>query len=281
MKYWLFCLAVTVFLHGFTEESEQNFEFSFDELNITYPYDVSDEDKQFIMLSSPRSGSTWLMYILNYLTDRDVIYRKTNFEETMFASKRLQGDIRKCILRYHDPEHLLEDYRQNLMKNTHLICIVRNYKEVLARRFMLKPQKAFSFSDYACKHRFIFDQYMTILHMFDYWMGDQKYMIYYEALMRNPKEEILKLSEVLGINQKVVEEFLENLDFHTANCLKIYDDTTGEVTELGGSKSKGKELFFHSKKFPNDELCTFDRYLENAFPRIFRKYLSRYKTLKN
>jgi len=111
--------------------------------------------------------------------------------------------------------------------------------------------------------------YIKILQYFDE-LEENKILVYYEDLILNPREPIIKVIDFLGVDHTYVDEFFNNYDFHQAQGIKSYH---------GGSFTKGSKgkLKTHQESIPPAMLREMTESIKTRHGHIFDKYLTRYE----
>lgn len=213
------------------------------------------------LLSYPKSGSNWLSYCIEYLTDIEVVGRDSGKFgiHTVWSKARLPDvPYRKDVV--IEKFHCL-DVGKSTWENVNydkLIFILRNYKECVYNfentfNLLLTEERDVN--------------YVRILKLFDSFPR-KKIVVYYEDLMTLPKEELKKICTFLNCDNEFFEEFFCNFHEHKMRSLQLYRGP-------GGAKSNG-ELIHHSKDIDTKILQSIDKEFENKYPILFDKYLRRY-----
>lgn len=87
-------------------------------------------------------------------------------------------------------------------------------------------------------------------------------------MMLYPESEIEKILTFLnGEDKSKFDSFMLKYDYHKNTSIAGYADK---------SKSKGEDVFFHSKFMLKNERKLMDEYVRNINPYIYDKYLSWY-----
>jgi len=228
--------------------------------------DVVDCD---FILSEPRSGINWLRWCLISLTKKP-IYGHTFIDKP--ERKALFGQLDET----KDPfvrTHSVEALRKTDPTRNRLILIYRNYKENTIRRCRDRAAQYKKMLDEGK----LFDRQAEKLRLYDEWPEENRYLVYYEDLMENPRETLEGALDFLNESDERLGDFLENLDQHKADCLAAYEYVTKKCG-LGGPISKGKSVDYHSKKIPKELLLQADALFEAKYPYLWKKYLTRYTT---
>ena len=227
------------------------------------------------LISYPRSGSSWLMYIMQYLTQRPCSFGadpyvcppiKENVDAALPPFYRSHGvnqnkvsTVFGKILGNCDPQ---EDQ---------LVIIVRNYRECMLRN--RNRNKQYILGDLLATKR-VNSNYFAMLNCYDKWHPEKRHYICYEELMKHPQEEIRRLGQFLAVSSEKIDEFLTDLKSHVQNSFKLKVKAT---TPSGGTK-----LSFHSDRFKDkDFLKRMDAIVEKHHPHLWKNYLKHYKLQEN
>jgi len=217
--------------------------------------------KRTFLLSYPRCGRHLLFYCINYL------YGETTPLE----------DYSTPTLKKHISFNHVVKGGGGMDGCEKLILAVRNYKEFIPRHFeqdiitLNEDITAFLESNPAAAGKSL-NHFIDNLEYFDVFEGE-KLLIYYEDIIENFDESMIKLYEFLELeNDEYLNDLIKNKDSHLNRGVKLYDERIG-------SRSKGNDILFHSKNFSVEQLKEFDRFYRSEHPIIFEKYLKRYKEI--
>lgn len=228
-------------------------------------------DETFL-LSCPRSGNTWLRYCLEFLTKKPTAAGCLD-EKTLSIKKSNQ------II-----DHPLSDFfplgantkalpiikahgyirRMDLQQDT-LIFLIRNYKELIFRRFALKIVKE-SFDDYKTK---TLNTYFGCLKLYDNWNPDNRIIIYYEDLITHPQRTLKTLLDFLHVEPTYLDSLMQNYEYHKNCCIKFYNGPAD-------STSKASSIKFHTKNISLKTLLGYDQLVQKINEDLSQKYLTRY-----
>lgn len=196
------------------------------------------------LVSYPRSGSNWVKYFVEFITDLKVgdgVFRKS---------------------------HSSRNQRQ--------IFLIRNYKECLyshgARSyddFIRELTKDGQFNPIRKPQPY----YLTLLQIFDD-LKLPKILIYYEDLIENPEGEFSRLFEFLrsieGISIKGdLKQFFVDIDEHIQKSLVWYSKNV----HIPMSSEK---LIYHSLNLTRRFRLKLDNFLQEHYQFLYNKYLIRY-----
>lgn len=214
-----------------------------------------------ILLSYPRSGSTWLRYCIEYLTGRPTVGQEptgeqggASFDTPLIHKGRTDYIVKK---------------RHAILPTTEkepLILLLRNYKECIVRHninngISLETLKG-SAKGKAIKTPKKVD-YISNLIEYNQW-ENEGHLIYYEHLMTTPGRVLGSLMYFMNNYTANVDKFIDEIDKHKKICLELY----------GKSVTKGKMLSYHVNRIDNPK--EWDNYLWDNFPKIYNNYLTHY-----
>lgn len=211
-----------------------------------------------LLLSYPRSGNTWIRYIVEYLTKKPTIGYTIKGSAPWdikclgsFIDLGVDLDADNILVKRHALNYLHEDVDK-------LILIIRNYKEAIVKH-VGKPLNINLLAQ---------ANYMDLIQYYDQFASD-KVLIYYEDLITDVKPILNQLLTLLEYDDSHVESFMKNLEKHKIQCLDLY----------GYSSTRGKVAIFHSHKLGEELIRLWDEYLMKHHEELFVKYLqTRYES---
>lgn len=223
-----------------------------------------------IILSHPRSGINWIRYCVEFLTHRPTPGRRKLYKNN------IKGDF--VFYRSHLPQ-LIEVPKHG----DNLVLLLRNYKECMLRHRTFKRisksaeinVRSFLNWRYMGKNEFCtIGVYGEMIRMFEIIQG-KKLVLYYEDLLANSKQEMLKFFNFIEINISSLKEnfnnfFDKDLEFHKNKSCDLY-------TYGGGSITRGKKIKHHIGQITDKEIEWFDKLIEGNLSNLYHKYLARYK----
>lgn len=216
-----------------------------------------------MVCSYPRSGTHFLCYAMRYLS------------HSMPAKSRLKIERCHSFLRYYEVQKQKNEQPSIDPNKDYLVLILRNYRECMLRSFLGDSEKVLQhLVDDSSSH--LIYRYFNNLEDFDNWPPHKRHLVYYEDLMQNPMEELLKIANFLKIDKRRVLEFVKNIDFHREECLKRYNREF-KASDYRHTQSKGLDMLYHSKKIPLDERIKMDILAKQRSPYLYKKYLKRYE----
>ncbi len=236
----------------------------------------SQAGQRIFFSSPPRSGTHWMMYIMQY------------FSKRLISSKRAGEDAsadKCCIGRDHysfgcDPSKPLIHVRHEVnqffrdsfafeppKRNVdQFVLIVRNPVESAIRSYM--HGRGLSYEELLCK--FQKQGYRVLvnnLNFYDRWPSERRLLVYYEDLMEFPLETITRIVTFLGESTDLVADFIEHLDGHKTTCLTQYKQ----------SMTQGKDLTYHSRQLSEQQLQRLEEIIKESDIKVWKKYLGRYE----
>ncbi len=241
---------------------------------LAFTHSVFSEN--LYLISFPRSGSSWMMYIIQYLTRQpwDVGVNKPQ----IFPPLKKEVDTGLPLhYRSHSSSGL------QVLRNTKrpykphkegdkLILMLRNYRECTLRHFSYDKTKVHNQLHANNKSP---SNYFNLISTYELWNPENRLLVYYEDLMKNPKQEIMRVSKFIGSDTDRTENFLSHLKQHADASF---------AQKRTPTDSKGKDLNFHSKKISPNDLKKMDTVVRANYPEYWDKYLNRYSvenTMKN
>jgi len=205
---------------------------------------------RYYQISYPRSGSHWLQYICRHMLGIR-IYKTQDIETTGTEYVRLHNLPK-------EPE-----------VNRKLIVIVRNPIECLIRQNIISKFDAVALEQTCGINNE--GSYTKIIKDFDEWKNE-KIIVYYEDLMRDPNYVIVKLAGFLKANPTLVTDLITNLDTHKKKCLDDY-----ALQE--GSQTYGVVDSLHSEKISEGDYMKILNFIKRRLGGL-SKYLSRYNKIE-
>ena len=103
--------------------------------------------------------------------------------------------------------------------------------------------------------------------------GD-KIILYYEDLMTNPEDSILKLSSFLDLEIDVAKEFIKDIDKHYLTSVNRYIEKGHESF----TNKLNQAIGVHESKLETHEKIAFDLFFEDICgTEVYNQYLIRYR----
>lgn len=222
------------------------------------------------LISYPRSGSTWIRYCIEYLTEAatlgwmnfcptpEIINQLSNLDVSglpahYFESTGVILDEEKLnklpiLTKRHNHEDIKTDINS-------LLLLVRDYKECVERQSSKELRISIKKTNY-----------LDLIRFYDRFEG-KKDIIYYEDIIKDVKSCIIKSLDLLEhkIEGSKLDEFMHNIDSHHAKCMSLYKD----------SDTDGKTISRNKDAHTVDYYKECERYISENHSDI-SKYLERY-----
>ena len=217
--------------------------------------------KTVLLFSYPRSGNTWLRYVIEVLTGRPSLGTPDNLPNDPPIGQRFDGlsvdlDATPSALKRHERYHLEagDEHRP-------LMVVVRNYKECIVRHrhFLEEHNDPFTFERES-------DLYMAPIAYFD-GHRPEKLLLYYEDLIENPAVSITRLAQWLGVPERARLDFLNRYEEHRTRSLQHYP---------APSFTQGKTTRFHTFDLTPAQRKAWDEGMRRRHPALYDRYLARY-----
>ncbi len=216
-----------------------------------------DGQKTFL-LSFPRSGNTWLRYCLEFLTQRPSFSRIGMY----YSKQRPLGwaagfdiDLQKAPIEKVHAKHEIKS-----RPGDRLIFLIRNPKETVARSAHHTFKSVLH--DHLAGLGYGGKSYFENFDVYNSWPAADRLVVYYEDLLRYPRETLTTILLFLHEPLDCIELFMSNFTQHQEACKKIYLRT----------KSAG-DLLYHSKKLSSEYRAQVDRWIADAYPEFWNGYL--------
>jgi hypothetical protein len=225
---------------------------------------------QIYLLGMQRSGNHLTIYSLSRILNipcicqpiEPLIYLSKNEKRVIKINREvyLKKYLNKgsCFIQNHEPSIFIADGFND--KDDKLILLLRNYRECLMRHYNENPLRAIQVLKKG--------SYLKNLNFFEKWEPKNRFLIFYEDLVVNPKRVFENLMVFLNKKKEIVEPFFNEKEYHKNQCYKIY--------EFQGGGRSGDDLLYHSKMMPEHIAINMDNFLQNQYPILWKKYLIRY-----
>lgn len=227
------------------------------------------DEKNTYLLSYPRSGNTWMRYIIEFLSKRPTQGYGDSSDKPIGERLNIGVNIKAKPIAIK--AHILYDAYEK--KTGKLILIVRDYKEAITRHAqyggIIKSADVKRYFD-NCTKGYQPDNvdYMEPLLRYDK-LQIPKVLVYYEDLLNKDScvSACKSLINLLEIDDKYLSSFAENFEKHKKQSVSAHH---------AGSATKGNSLIKHQKD--TNLIKYMDNSIKNKFPEIFEKYLKRYSS---
>lgn len=242
---------------------------------------LKDAKDCIFFLSYPRTGTSWSLSSIQYLTDR-ITPRIDDYPLKNHIHKYPRNDVGDFNFLYLDLDSTKEPvyavhspcYIDHVNQDTNkLVVIVRNYREALLRHFKYNPNGDLEIGGESELLSAALN-YLENLKCYEGWNKENRFIYYYEDLMNNPRKTFQNLISFLNDSNQKLDYFIENIDTYKQKCLAGYHKSN---ERYGGSISKGKDLHFHSRQVSSKVIKYIDQIIrKHAGKKIWNKYLERY-----
>lgn len=217
-----------------------------------------------LLISYPRSGTNWIRYVIEYLTNRPTPGENRLVRGHKPWFRLLNGGY--IVDRAHNAQSIINNYSK-------IVLILRNYKECFLRQFQKQRADFNSVSDLLLDENLHTpcSWYINNIKAFEEFKGAKK-KLYFEDMINKPLEFIDDLVEFLDLPTKKLNHLKENLSEHQNNSVGLYTKR-GKKSFTNGNKNN---LKLHSSSLSKSQLLEFDNFYLSNFPNITNKYLERY-----
>jgi len=270
----------------------------------------SPGDAEFLLLSYPRSGSTWLRYCIEFITERPTLgpdYHMLGFEtpsKPIFLDKGAIPVVHSHIDSPFFKEYIKNSpillkrhewlYEENKVKHSYkkVILLLRNYKEVMIRNDpgLAERMEAFKFNpseDDTMKNAFDANSggYITLIRRYHEHEG-YKTIVHYEDLILKPKEtleSLIKSMDMLNEHSLArLNELMDKFEFHKNRSAEKYRRMNGGHNSAYVTNTvDNKDMEFHRKDKSFHMMEDFDKAVKKRWPELFDLYLKRYQERKS
>ena len=209
-----------------------------------------------VLVTYPRSGTNWIRYIIETLTDKPSPGKARQRKGTDYGIDRAHA-IKRFGKHYESMILVLRDYRECLIRhNSELFLYYQNVQMFMDDDVVIsKPS-----------------WYMENIKSFEEFEGE-KLLMYYEDLLNDPEKEIARVGSFLGVGKDRVEAFINDLDTQQQRSINSYSSSHKSFT----SGDVNKQDFHSRKHLSQEQQMDFDNYFQSNYPVLFEKYLTRYK----
>lgn len=231
-------------------------------------------------LSTPRSGTNLVSSYLSAITRKPIVWfngKNTTSEKksTNLFYNRLKlplVSLNPLMYRTHGEFAALSQIPSNQNK---LIFMIRNPKELLFRSFQNSspttenPEPSFV-------ENFL-NSYLKIFKMYESWLPENRFLIYYEDFIRNDISILLNILQFINEAPLYWNDFILNKQRYTEKILQSYQKEHAK-TSGGISSQSGPIEIYYTKNTPTELLRSIDEYIEKKEPWIWENYLKRFQT---
>lgn len=216
--------------------------------------------KTVVVLSYPRSGNTWLRYIIESVTGRPSLGNPADPAldpplYTRLKELKVDPDAVPAAVKRHELRHMEEADEQRP-----LIVAVRNYKECIIRQRYHLEESKLPFNLEA-ESRLYMDPMA-------YYTGHPgpKLLLFYEDLLDEPVGAITSLARFLDSPEETCSRFLERYEEHRDRSIRAYP-----------SHTQGRAKIHHALGLSPLERRAWDRQVYELNPALYDRYLTRYR----
>jgi len=199
------------------------------------------------IVSYPRSGSTWLRYLLT-----SIVY--PNEELTVDNVDRLAPDIHEMgkwnELGVKNPFIIKSHFRDNVdYENSYIIYLYRDFRDVAVSYYFFREEQE-DFHDYLTNLVMNGMQFGKWENHIDYWLfgGENPYYFYsvsYEKLYNDTRFELKSIARFLGLDASidVITEAIKRCKFGKMRRIAERDGLKERFLGYRGRPGRWKEMF--------------------------------------
>jgi len=241
-------------------------------------HNLDNTKNAVILMSSRHSGSNLVCGCLSAITRKPISWLEWGYKVFAADSKfKLQPSYNRLHLLLICEEPLLYRLHDDYEKigripssSNRLIFVTRNPKELLFREWKDR-------SDFVFAEQFLND-YLKMFEIYDKWEAQNRYLVFYEDLIRHQNEILLELLTFMEEKPLFYEDYQMYREHYLNSLLDSYkaqhEDNFG-----GASVQNGPQEIYYSKSVPIQPLLEIDTYLESKNPLIWEKYLNRFRSV--
>lgn len=240
---------------------------------------ILHHEMEAVLLSYPKSGNTWVRYIIECITNRPTLMHYSSWTPVVTDGP---------ILKFLNKEHVYHSFpvfkvheRGGISKifgeeNSYLLilllrdyheCIPRNIKGVLKKTPISQKMQEF-------RIKFEMKSYLRNVEFFVNYNPYRKMVVYYEDMMTQPEKEIQKICNFLGGDKDEVSKFFFEYDEHRKSSLALYEKY------WDGSKTFGRHMQYHVQSLDKNALESLETLVKESSKEVY-KIISRYdKSIK-
>jgi hypothetical protein len=208
-----------------------------------------------VLVSYPRSGTNWMRFIIESLSGKPTPGRPRLHKGKDYAIDRAHC-AQKNGNKYKKMILVLRDYRE---------CLIRHNRELWKEyNNVSKFLNETTIASMPC-------WYIENIKTYDQFDGI-KLLLYYEDLINEPESSILNLAELIGVESRLAEKFIKNIDVHRKSSVVLYDSSHTSST----SGERVKSTYHADQNLTEKQKSEFDEFYKTNYPDLFDKYLVRY-----
>lgn len=223
------------------------------------------------MVGFPRSGNNWMKNIVQSLGHYPVY--------PLCGTYALENPLGVAI--DHDKSPFFVMHVPNWIEGASpecnkIIIIVRDYKECFYRQ-AIADRADIENTDITqlqlSGYSFV-SVYLNILRIYDSWLPENRYLVYYEELIQYPETVIGDLAQFLGEEPNQLSEFFLNFEELKKQSIAYYNKIEGAN---GGSITEGKDVFHYREFYTEEQMRHIDEVMKIFGEDLWEKYLSHYE----
>ena len=263
-------------------------------MDFPTPAFVCPCDAEFLLLSYPKSGSTWMRYCIEFLTERPTFFRTPEPRDRLRVTGHIDSPFfvefltnEPIILKRHAWD---EEEAKTKRAYKKIILLIRNYKEVALRNGAPLPSGHAAQTEAGLRSGWaqklvdpqdllqLFQPYIDSIEKYHNHEGE-KAIVYYEDLILSPKQTLINLMNCMQVPKRYenkLEQLMDNFKKHKNTCGEKYRSMS--TNQYRTMTIDNKDMQFHQKIYKNRELSeTIDKEIERMSPEFFELYLKHYK----
>lgn len=245
--------------------------------------EIGNNKNVVFFLSTPKSGINVITGCLSVITRKPISWFAWG-EDILDPSSKYRNHIsynRLGLTLVSDTPLLYRTHYQfdELMQvpseTNKLIFVTRNPKELIYRKFFLQASPLENPDAEFVEEFFI--RYLKAFDVFEAWDPNNRMLVFYEDFIAHDNEILLQLLKFMEEPTTFLEDFIINKQEYFRRLLESYAQQ--HKRNFGGASSKNgpKEIYYTNNASP-ETLRFIDEYLRKKAPKIWIKYLKRFKT---
>jgi hypothetical protein len=179
------------------------------------------------LLAYPRSGSSYIRYLLGVLTESKPMQPQGHCEMDHLLSQHYKNE--PYIKKFHYPK----DGNTNIVKGDNKLALIQRDPIENTLSFMLSNEMAGKknhsdefisnyINDIISNKKHVFERYgndyKNNLNFYRKWNGE-KIIISYEEIMTSPESELKRISKFFGYDNERVDLLMSDIDYHSSAVL--------------------------------------------------------------
>ena len=227
----------------------------------------SDDKKNIILLSYPRSGNTAVRYFLEFVSGMASMGYGNKLDQPIIHKNLINSNHK--IIKTHgniSASRWDKDRHQMSISSNLLIFLIRDPIECITRHYETKINSPVSgkIDNYFFENFFQFKKATC-----------KKEIFYYEDMIKKPSFFYKRLGDFINADKNLVQEFLDNLKEHAKKSFSFYINSDEQQANLDNFSHL--QLNRHRKKYSKEEIDDFFNYLRDQLGSSY-SYLQRYYT---